>query len=107
MRRFRYWLADVISGGELTFQKNGWARSVALSQDRKSAIAELLDMNARQKASISEMADKLTLANMDNANGWHNSERFEAALARIAAEVKPTSNATVKRMGRIASEALK
>lgn len=69
MRRFRYWLADLISGGELT----------------------------RVNAEAQNWADKV----------YDNAIKYRAALDRIAAEVKPTSNATVKRMGRIASEALK
>lgn len=76
MGRFRYWLADLISGGELTRIAIG---SATYAED-----------------------------------GWKTSQTFakrcdnyRAALARIAADVKPTSNATVKRMGRIASEALK
>lgn len=36
----------------------------------------------------------------------HSRSRLDHALHRIAAEEKPTSNATVKRMARIAREAL-
>ena len=69
MNRFRYWLADLISGGDLT---------------RLKLIAHVF--------SISE-CDTVIQCN--------------ETLRQIAAEVKPTSNATVKRMGRIAEESLK
>lgn len=72
MTRFRYWLADLISGGELTNLRI--SLSIVLGCACKSA-------------------GKRNLLNM--------------ALRRIVAEVKPTSNATVKRIGRIAVEALK
>ena len=76
---FRYWLADLIIGGELT------RLGMALDRERVYAAA-----------------------------GWSGSSKwarrcdiYMIALRRIAAEIKPTSNATVKRMGRIAEEALK
>jgi uncharacterized protein YdbL (DUF1318 family) len=90
MRRFRYWLADLISGGELTFQKNGWARSVAIHAETQAIVD-----------------DANRLANSDYRTVLRKLGERHEALALIAAEVKPTSNATVKRMGRIASEALK
>lgn len=110
MNRFRYWLADLISGGELT-QVNEQLERMDADLDRilanQSLTLNVFEKNARQKATIAEMANKLNLANYDAANGWANSERFSETLRQIAAEVKPTSNATVKRMGRIAEDALK
>lgn len=38
---WREWLADLISGGALTFHKNGWARSNALYQEAKADADEL------------------------------------------------------------------
>ena len=66
---FRYWLADLISGGELT----------------------RLDM----------MADAFA------ENAYDTAWRCRGPLVLIAAQVTPGANATVKRMGRIAEEALK
>ena len=65
MSGFRYWLADLISGGWVTKHES------------------------------------MTLATIEI------NFRYLSALHRISAEVKPTSNATVRRMGRIAEDALK
>ena len=75
---FRERLADWISGGALTFHKNGWARSSALYSEAMADVRGYKEISA------------------DMVNALH----------RIAAEEKPTSNATVRRMARIAREAL-
>lgn len=89
MNRFRYWLADLISGGELTqldgefeilFRHNCEISKDIVSQQRFTRVTNRLS---------------------------DESLALKHALTRIAAEVKPTSNATVRRMARIAQEALK
>ena len=65
-------LADWISGGALTFHKNGWARSSALHSETKG-----------------------------------RNFCFSAALCQIRDMETPNANATVKRMAKIAREALK
>jgi hypothetical protein len=99
MNRFRYWLADLISGGALTrlddefgilFRHNGMARG-----EEQKLRADLKSLKSER-----DLMDSLV------ANNWQNSNRFSHALRAISAEVKPTSNATVMRMGRIAEEAL-
>lgn len=75
-------LADWISGGALTFHKDGWERSSALYED---AISQLWDCRGDAGA-----AD----------------DGLIAALRDIAAMETPNANATVKRMARRAREAL-
>lgn len=97
MTRFRYWLADLISGGELTAYKND--------------LGQVLDRSMRIDGIRAHTIETLRAANNDaNADHTALARRFHlvnAALCAIAAEAKPTSNATVKRMARIAQEALK
>jgi len=71
-------LADWISGGALTFHKNGWARSSAMYSE---AMADV-------------MGYKEIAADLINA------------LDAIAAMETPNANATVKRMAKAAREAL-
>jgi len=86
-------IADWISGGALTFHKNGWARSIAIGQERDREIAQ-----AKFDRGVLEY---------DNRNGWANSDRFKSALNAIAACETPSANGTVRRMANIAREALK
>lgn len=79
MTRFRYWLADLISGGELTHSDT-------------------------QYKILRTYADRGWEASGDFAK---RCDHYSSALRAIAAEAKPTSNATVKRMARIAQDALK
>ena len=77
MNRFRYWLADLISGGDLTY----------------------LRKLPRGPISIT--------VHGAGGGGGTCSDPARDALRKIAAQVTPGANATVKRMGRIAEEALK
>lgn len=98
MTRFRYWLADLISGGELTRVCDALSSlTSAVSRERKTRR-------------YSEIERERVYAQA----GWDQSAVFAkrcdvymAALRQIAAEVTPGANATVRRMGRIAEEALK
>jgi hypothetical protein len=94
MIHFRYWLADLISGGALT--------RLEIRSERASAIRE-------QEFSTSHVQLRSEIAFLEafNAEWETDAACYRTALRAIAAEVKPTSNATVKRMGRIASEAMK
>lgn len=77
-------IADWISGGMLTFYKSGWERSSALAQDRNSS--------SWQAEALRHYEDCLRL-NVD--------------LRAIAALETPHANATVRKMARIAREAVK
>ena len=96
----RHKLADWISGGELTEARDrthDWY--LAWDEERRRAnfaSGELRDVRIDRDALL-----------IDNDNGWSNSRRYAGALGRIIAEEKTTSNATVRRMARIAREALK
>jgi hypothetical protein len=79
MTRFRYWLADIISGGELTRRATALEKSIAYAD-----------------------------AGWDNSNRFaRRCDKYRTALTRIAAEAKPTSNAKARRIVSIAQEALK
>ena len=85
-------IADWISGGELTFCKKGWARSVAIAQDRDREIAQgKFDLKFSEAQSREQS---------------HRSYLLQERLTRIAACETPNANATVRRMARIAREAM-
>lgn len=81
----RYKLADIISGGELSQRKAGWDRTSAILDEVKLINGDLL-----------AQADAMT----------ETQEQLRVALNRIAACETSKANATVKRMARIAREAL-
>jgi hypothetical protein len=83
-------LADWISGGALTRAM----QNLAFEENSSSAIKDI------HLGSIRE-------ANTDFFAMCRVAKKLKTALDRIAAEEKPTSNATVKRMAKIAREALK
>jgi len=83
---FRERLADLISGGALT-------RDIAINRINGDTI------KSNENAARSAHRDAMVFAGI--------AKKYGAALREIAAEAKPTSNATVRRMARIAREALK
>jgi len=97
---FRYWLANLISGGEL-MRAQYMEKSIHGSAEFAMAQAREATAKAYQ------LQCDLNILRIDNTNGWHNSERFEAALRTIAAMPTPKANATVRRMAAVAREALK
>jgi len=74
----RYWFADLISGGELSFQTKGWKRSCALAVERDVILGDAL----------------------------HKEYKAKKTLAQIAAMETPGANATVKRMAAKACEGM-
>lgn len=74
MNKFRIWLADLVTGGDYSYQKEGWRRCSVYLDDEKQR-------SQHYKSLWKEAAEK---------------------LQRIAAQEKPTSNSTVKRICRIA-----
>ena len=81
----RYKLADIISGGELSQRKAGWDRASAILTEVKLINDDLL-------AQVNAMTE--------------TQEQLRVAMKRIAACETPGANATVKRMARLAREAL-
>ena len=86
-------IADWISGGALTWRKNGWDRSAAINaqhcEDLRGAHS---DLSFARSALMAEASTS-------------NSRR--GALRAIAAMETPHANATVRRMAQAAREALK
>lgn len=80
--KIRYRLADWISGG-------------ALSRAKEGRIEALKSMNRMERAREAELKREV--------QSW---SVVMNALRRIEKEERPTSNATVRRMARIAREAL-
>lgn len=64
-------------------------------------------MNWRMKLADWISGGALTMSQDGYCEEQYLSFRYRAALRDIAAQEKPTSNATVKRMARMAREALK
>ena len=83
--KWRNRLANWISGGELSQRKAGWDRTCAILDEAKLINGDLL-------AQIDAMTE--------------TQEQLRVALKRIAACETTGANATVKRMARIAREAL-
>jgi hypothetical protein len=104
VKEWRLALADFISGGELTFHREGWNRCIALHVETAGrwhdAQAEL------EKAhSSSRFVTDMALKSYDLYDA--KISVLHVALKEIAACETPGANATVKRMARIAREALK
>ena len=74
MNRFRTWLADMVTGGDYSRAEAGWNRC-------KDAYVDVCQESFEFRLYWKEAEEK---------------------LERIAAEEKPTSNSTVKRICRIA-----
>lgn len=88
-------IADWISGGELSHCKAGWDRTFAILHEAKlmndgllEQVNAMTEIREQQQGLIDSMA------------------ALEAAMNRIAACETPGANATVRRMARIAREAL-
>ena len=90
---FRYWLADLICGGELT-----------AAHDDISAMAET---TSELLADITEARADLWLAEEQAREQMGRAYQLTEALNRIAAMQTPGANATVVRMARVALEAVK
>ena len=80
---FRYWLADLITGGALTRAKAD---------------------NAMWFEASAQLGAKFVLAGEAHAD---EVDRLTAALRTIAAMEAPLANATVRRMAKVALEAVK
>lgn len=99
MKRFRYMLANWISGGELALEQKRWEMSCGREFQLADANARALELIERMEITIKDreaaMRDLI----------WAKQAR-EAALTDIIACDTPNSNGTVKRMVRIAREGL-
>ena len=95
--RFRYWMADLISGGELTWANEFVHKIHHLSTETDGMRCETIEVLKRSRDD----------ANSDYRSALGVIKHQQIALRQIAANVTPGANATVKRMGRIAEEALK
>lgn len=71
-------IADWISGGELSFQRNGWARSRAIN----------LDIKERSQDGVIKI------------------NKLRRSLILVSMQETPNANATVRRMSKIARDAL-
>lgn len=120
MKRFRLWLANLISGGEL----NGVAHDlrtymdIAIDYGRdidrlEAANAKALDLIERMEVVIDQQAAALDEATK-RADGFRENRNqmlrvsagYVNTLRAIIAMQTPGANATVRRMARIAREAL-
>ena len=92
-------IADWISGGALT-------RLAQAEHDRwdEATVAEAQAREATARAYATQV--DLQKWQRESNEGWSTATTRLLALQSIAAQEKPTSNATVKRMARIAREAL-
>jgi len=96
MRGFRYWLADLISGGELTRQTNGWRLSEAHNSTLRYTEHKMwIDLCNNRSELADMMADKRGCEKSRN-------KTYKDRLARIAALETPSSNATEREMANIA-----
>ena len=92
---FRYWLADLISGGKLSQMK----------RDGSVLLSAMTTGQARQRQmrqESRELQGKLSILEMDNRNSWSNSKLYADRLYRIAALETDYANATVRKMAKIA-----
>jgi hypothetical protein len=104
MNGFRYWLADMISGGELTSQRNNveWWRDHMIGEvygpmvDDKNM--ELIHLHKSNK-SLHDSIEKLMAC---GAEILGREIVANQRLTRIAALETPYANATVRKMAKIA-----
>lgn len=115
---FRYWLADLITGGEIRRMDDiicKLARRLEIKADLYAGdvhtgtlmVGSLANALAEAKSRAERLQSDLDIISIDNTNGWHNSKHFESALRTIAAMPTPKANATVRRMASVAREAVK
>ena len=90
-------IADWISGGTVTFwyrlynsamadtmESNAEAANIAAQRDEAIARAEMAEKQARLLGHNLEAAEhNRAMLEIDNRNGWSNSERFSTALRAI------------------------
>ncbi len=95
--KISHWIADLITGGELSRAKEA----------EEYANRHMVQGYYGLADEVKRLRSERDILRIDNANGWSNSKRFEAALRTIAAMPTPKANATVRRMARVAEEALK
>lgn len=90
---FRYWIADKLTGGALT----------AAHDD----ISSMADTTSELLADLTEASADLWLAEAQAREQMGRAYQLTEALNRIAAMPTPSANATVRRMARVAEEAVK
>lgn len=96
-RSFRYWLADLISGGELTRAREmeGYANK------------HMIDGYYGLRSAVNRLREEKADFHVSNGQSLQRIARQNIALRTIAAMETPKANATVKRMARTAREAVK
>ena len=94
---FRYWLADLITGGELTRAK----------ADNAMWFEASAQLGAKLVLAVEAHEDELRARDLMLEVSATLARQYGAALRTIAAMETPGANATVRRMARVALEAVK